>query len=52
MSWIELIQKPLYIDFKEEDGDDFGGLTREFFSEVFKSAEAKIFQGPFGDSPS
>ena len=52
MSWIELIQKPLYIDFKEEDGDDFGGLTREFFSEVFKSAEGKIFQGPFGDSPS
>jgi len=33
----DLLQKPLYIDFIGEDGGDFGGLTREFFSEIFKN---------------
>ena len=39
-------QKPLYIDFVGEDGDDFGGLTREFFSLCFLAAEGEILQGP------
>lgn len=38
--------KPLYIEFAGEDGDDFGGLTREFFSLCFSEAESHILQGP------
>ena len=40
-----LKEKPLYVDFIGEDGDDFGGLTREFFTELFNSAEGNVLQG-------
>jgi len=46
LSLINLVDKPLYVDFIGEDGDDFGGLTREFFAEVFKGAEGHVLQGP------
>ena len=42
----DLKEKPLYVDFIDEDGDDFGGLTKEFFTELFNSAEGNVLQGP------
>ena len=42
----DLKEKPLYVDFIGEDGDDFGGLTKEFFTKLFNCAEGNVLQGP------
>lgn len=36
------LEKPLYIDFIREFGQDFGGLTRDFFSDIFDAATGII----------
>ena len=38
-------QKPLYIDFVGEDGDDVGRSPREFFFVVL-AAKGEVLQGP------
>lgn len=45
-SLIDFLEKPLLVDFIGEDGGDYGGLTREFFTELFIGAEGHILQGP------
>ena len=37
---------PLFVDFIGEDGADYGGLTREFFSAVHDEVSIILFHGP------
>ena len=37
---------PLFVDFIVEDGEDYDGLTREFFSAVYDEVSTILFYGP------
>ena len=39
------LYKPLYIDLIGEEADDYGGVTREYFSEIFEVCINKLFHG-------